>query len=54
MGSVRNAMRSSRLHIIGNKKEKEKVWSSEELRGCGNGHYYIALDANTALFVEDD
>ncbi len=34
--------------------EKKKAWYSEEFRGCGNGHYYIALDANTALFVEDD
>ena len=33
---------------------KEKAWYSEEFRGCGHGHYYIALDANTALFVEDD
>lgn len=30
------------------------AWYSEEYRGCGNGHYYIALDANMALFVEDD
>ena len=31
-----------------------KAWYSEEYRNCGNGHYYIALDADTALFVEDD
>lgn len=31
-----------------------KAWYSEEYRGCGNGHYYYALDASTALFVEDD
>ncbi len=34
--------------------EKEKAYYSEEYRGCGNGHYYIALDGNTALFCEDD
>ena len=34
--------------------EKNKVWYSEEYRGCGNGHYYIALNASHALFVEDD
>lgn len=27
---------------------------SEEYRGCGNGHYYIALDSTHALHVEDD
>jgi len=34
--------------------DKNKAWYSEEYKGCGNGHYYIALDHNTALFVEDD
>ena len=34
--------------------KKDKAWYSEEYRNCGNGHYYIALDANTALFVEND
>lgn len=33
---------------------KNKAWYSEEYRNCGNGHYYIALDASTALFVEND
>lgn len=32
----------------------QKAWYSEEYVGCGNGHYYIALNANTALFCEDD
>lgn len=31
-----------------------RAWYSEEFRGCGNGHYYLALSENTALFVEDD
>lgn len=31
-----------------------KAWYAEEYRGCGNGHYYIALDHNTAWFMEDD
>ena len=30
------------------------AWYSEEYRGTGNGHYYIALDETHALFVEDD
>lgn len=34
--------------------EKNKLWYSEEFRGCGNGHYYIGLNAGTAVFVEND
>ena len=34
--------------------EKNKAWYSEEYRGCGNGHYYLALDGNTAVFYEND
>lgn len=34
--------------------EKGLAWYSEEYRNCGNGHYYLALDENTALFYEDD
>jgi len=31
-----------------------KAWYSEEFKGCGNGHYYLALDATHALFYEND
>lgn len=31
-----------------------KAWYSEEYKGCGNGHYYLALNNNTAVFCEDD
>lgn len=34
--------------------EKNRAWYSEEYKDCGNGHYYLAIDANTALFYEDD
>ena len=34
--------------------ERQRAWYSEEYRGCGNGHYYIALSATHALFREDD
>lgn len=34
--------------------EKQKAWYCEEYKNCGNGHYYLALDENTALFCEDD
>ena len=27
---------------------------SEEYRGCGNGHYYLALDERHAIFYEND
>lgn len=31
-----------------------RAWYSEEYRGCGNGHYYLALSENCAIFGEDD
>lgn len=34
--------------------EKNKAWYSEEYKGCGNGHYYLAIDGNAALFCEND
>lgn len=34
--------------------ETKRAWYSEEYRGCGNGHYYLALNYNTALFYEND
>lgn len=34
--------------------EKNQAVYAEEYRGCGNGHYYIAIDGSTALFCEDD
>lgn len=34
--------------------EHNRAWYSEEYRGCGNGHYYLALDATHALFYEND
>ncbi len=36
------------------KPESNRAWYSEEYRNCGNGHYYLALDATHALFYEDD
>lgn len=29
-------------------------WYSEEYRGCGNGHYYLLIDAKHAIFSEND
>lgn len=34
--------------------EKKRAWYSEEYRGTGNGHYYIALDEKHAIFCETD
>lgn len=31
-----------------------RAWYSEEYHGCGNGHYYLALSENLAIFCEDD
>lgn len=36
------------------KPEDKKAWYSEEFKGCGNGHYYLALDDTYALHYEDD
>ena len=30
------------------------AYYAEEYKGCGNGHYYIAINENTALWCEDD
>ena len=34
--------------------EKNNATYSEEYRGCGNGHYYLALDESAAVYYEDD
>ena len=34
--------------------EQNKAWYSEEYRGCGNGHYYVAISESTAWFCEND
>lgn len=31
-----------------------RAWYSEEYKGCGNGHYYLALSENCAIFCEND
>ena len=36
------------------KAKERKAWYSEEYRGCGNGHYYLALNHSCALFYEHD
>jgi hypothetical protein len=36
------------------KPESRKAWYSEEYRGCGNGYYYLALNATHAIFYEKD
>jgi len=30
------------------------AWYSEEYKDCGNGHYYLVLDATHAMFEEND
>jgi hypothetical protein len=36
------------------KPDAKKAWYSEEYRGCGNGHYYLALDTTHAWYYEKD
>jgi hypothetical protein len=31
-----------------------RAWFSLEFRGCGNGHYYLLVNENQAVFAEDD
>lgn len=31
-----------------------RAWYSEEYRNCGNGHYYLAVSENCAIFCEND
>jgi hypothetical protein len=31
-----------------------RAWLSLEFRGCGNGHYYLLINENQAVFAEDD
>lgn len=31
-----------------------KAWLSLEYKGCGNGHYYLLINENSAVFAEDD
>lgn len=32
----------------------KRAWWSEEYKGCGNGHYYLALSERLAVFAEND
>ena len=34
--------------------EEKRGWLSDEYKGCGNGHYYLLLDATHAINYEDD
>lgn len=34
--------------------ETNRAWYSEEYKGCGNGHYYLALNRTHAIFYEND
>ncbi len=35
-------------------EDVQRAWFSLEYKGCGNGHYYILLNDNLAVFAEDD
>lgn len=62
LAQIAGAMQDQRDFEIGNQAGYDvsfsyrhpKAWYSEEYRGCGNGHYYLALDATHAIYYEDD
>lgn len=37
-----------------NDKNVHRGWFSAEFKGCGNGHYYLLINENYALFYEND
>ena len=37
-----------------NDENVHRGWFSAEYKGCGNGHYYLLMNENYALFYEDD
>lgn len=39
---------------VSRKDDVPRAWYSAEYKGCGNGHYYLLLDATHAWFYEDD
>lgn len=41
-------------YSISTDPENKKAWYSAEYKWCWNWHYYIMLDWDTALFMEDD
>ena len=49
--------RGSYDYSIEIRKDKDgilKGWYSAEYKNCGNGHYYLLLDASHAIYYEDD
>jgi len=55
-------VKKEKIHVAGDNgydvsfeyNGEDKAWYSEEFRGCGNGHYYLALNDTYAVFYEDD
>ena len=37
-----------------NSSDEPRGWYDEEYHGCGNGYYWIMLDASHAMFIEKD
>ena len=42
------------VEIRKDKNGELKGWYSAEYKNCGNGHYYLLLDATHAIYYEDD
>jgi hypothetical protein len=44
------------VHVSGKQCEdgQYRAWMALEFKDCGNGHYYLLINSNTAVFTEDD
>lgn len=57
LGTYGISWRGSYDYSVSLQRDSEGVcrgWFSAEYKGCGNGHYYLLLDASHALYLEDD
>lgn len=52
--AIRESGRTSYDVSFQYKPEVNRAWYAEEYKGCGNGHYYLAMNASHALHYEDD
>lgn len=51
---LRTAWRKGYDNSIEYSPSRNKAWYSEEYKNCGNGHYYLMINATQAIFCEDD
>lgn len=51
---LRTAWRKGYDNSIEYSPSRNKAWYSEEYKNCGNGHYYLMINATQAIFCEND